>query len=62
MKIDLRSPRRLARNSLCCCTLAALAIALPHSLQAQRLPDTVRPQHYSLTLTPESQSRHLHRL
>ncbi|MGA7242878.1 MAG: M1 family metallopeptidase, partial [Terracidiphilus sp.] len=53
MKIDLRSPRRVARNSLFCCTAAAIAIALPYSLQAQRLPTTVRPQHYSLTLAPD---------
>ena len=33
--------------------LAAVAIALPSSLQAQRLPDTVRPEHYTLTLTPD---------
>ncbi len=53
MRINPAFPWRIARNSVFCCTVAALAIALPYSLPAQRLPDTVRPQHYSLTLAPD---------
>ncbi len=53
MNIDSTFPWRFARNFAFCCTLAAVAIALPSSLQAQRLPDTVRPQHYTLTLAPD---------
>ncbi|HTJ30049.1 MAG TPA: M1 family metallopeptidase [Acidobacteriaceae bacterium] len=41
-------------------TLAALfscgAMLLPAALEAQRLPDTARPEHYSLTLTPDLKS------
>ncbi|MGA9586751.1 MAG: M1 family metallopeptidase [Terracidiphilus sp.] len=44
---------RTARILFVVCTFAAFTIALPCSLQAQRLPTTVRPQHYSLTLTPD---------
>jgi aminopeptidase N len=34
-------------------TLICLFLTPARSLQAQRLPDTVRPEHYSLTLTPD---------
>ena len=53
MTIDPASHWRLKRISFVCCTIAALTIALPGLLQAQRLPTTVRPQHYALTLTPD---------
>ena len=53
MTIDPTSHWRLRRISLICCTIAAFTIALPGMLQAQRLPTTVRPQHYALTLTPD---------
>src|SRR5580692_6070211 len=52
MNIDPRYPQRLVRLSLCC-ALTAFTIALPSLLQAQRLPTTVRPEHYTLTLTPD---------
>ena len=47
------SPRRLVRRAFSCCTFAALTIAAITSLPAQRLPDTIRPQHYTLKLTPD---------
>ena len=47
------SLRHIACRYFACCTLAAIAITASSSLKAQRLPDTVRPQHYSLTLTPD---------
>jgi aminopeptidase N len=53
MRINTAFLRRIAPVSLFVCTLPAFTIALPSSLQAQRLPTTVRPQHYSLTLTPD---------
>ena len=53
MKLNPAFPRRFARISLVLCTFAAFTIALPASLQAQRLPTTVRPERYSLTLTPD---------
>ena len=34
-------------------TLACLFLAAAGSAAAQRLPDTVRPEHYTLTLTPD---------
>jgi aminopeptidase N len=53
MKINPDFPRHLTRIALVICTLAAFTIALPSSLQGQRLPVTIHPQHYSLTLTPD---------
>ena len=48
MKFRCYSP--FSRNSLCA---AAVVLSLvPASAFAQRLPDTVRPDHYTLTLTP----------
>jgi aminopeptidase N/puromycin-sensitive aminopeptidase len=54
MKIcSVPSLRHIASRLLCCCLLAAVAIAAASTAHAQRLPNTVRPQHYSLTLTPD---------
>src|SRR5689334_17007232 len=53
MKIKAASPLRLVRLVLSCCLFAAITIAATLTSQAQRLPATVRPQHYSLTLTPD---------
>jgi aminopeptidase N len=53
MRISPFVSPRIARISLVVCILAAVTIVLPSLLQAQRLPTTVRPQHYSLTLTPD---------
>ena len=48
-----RFPLRIARISFVCCTLTALTFTLPSRLHAQRLPSTVLPQHYTLTLAPD---------
>src|ERR1700759_2451979 len=53
MRINSALPLRLVRLSLVICTIAAFTFAPSCSLQAQRLPTTVRPQHYALTLTPD---------
>jgi aminopeptidase N len=53
MKISLPSLRRPARRFFACCLLAAFTVAATLATQAQRLPKTVRPQHYSLKLTPD---------
>src|SRR5579863_1443643 len=53
MRINPTFLRRIAPASLFVCTLPAFTTALPGPLEAQRLPTTVRPQHYSLTLTPD---------
>ncbi len=54
MKIrPITSLRRLPRRVFSCCTFAVLTLAAAASLQAQRLPDTVRPLHYWLKLTPD---------
>jgi aminopeptidase N len=53
MKIDPASPLRLVRLAFTCCLFAAITIAATLTTQAQRLPSTVRPQHYSLALTPD---------
>ena len=50
------SPRRPARCTFACCLLACFILLIPSSTQAQRLPKTVLPQHYSLTLTPDLQA------
>ncbi len=44
---------RALRLAFTCCLFAAITIAATLTSQAQRLPTTVRPQHYSLTLTPD---------
>ena len=53
MRISSAVPSRRAPLTLFVCTIAAFTFALSSSLQAQRLPTTVRPQHYALTLTPD---------
>jgi len=54
MKICLVTPlRRTACRFFSCCLIAALAAVASLSANAQRLPDTVRPLHYSLKLTPD---------
>ena len=53
MRISSAVLLRAVRLSLFVCTIAAFTFALSSSLQAQRLPTTVRPQHYALTLTPD---------
>ncbi len=53
MRINSVFPLRIVRLSLFVCTIAAFTFAPSRSLQAQRLPTTVRPQHYSLTLAPD---------
>jgi aminopeptidase N/puromycin-sensitive aminopeptidase len=53
MKISLPSLRRTARRFFACFLLAALTLATTLTARAQRLSKTVRPQHYSLKLTPD---------
>ena len=53
MKIESAFPLRPVRVALTCCLFAAVTIAGTLTSQAQRLPTTVRPLHYSLTLTPD---------
>ena len=54
MRICLVTPlRRAARRSYLCCLLAAFAFTVTSAAPAQRLPETVRPEHYSLKLTPD---------
>ncbi len=53
MRINSVFHARIVRISLFVCTIAAFTFAPSSSLQAQRLPTTVRPQHYTLTLTPD---------
>jgi aminopeptidase N len=53
MRINSAFPWRFSRIHFAVCTLAAFTVALTGSLQAQRLPSTVRPQHYTLTLAPD---------
>ena len=52
----MRILRRFAQSSLfpICATATAFLVAIP--LQAQRLPKTVTPQHYTLTLKPDLRS------
>ena len=45
--------RRLARHTVACCLFACSIFIAAATAQAQRLPNTVLPQHYSLTLTPD---------
>ncbi len=44
---------RFARSLPIFCAVAALALAISPAARAQRLPKTVIPSHYSLTLTPD---------
>ncbi|MGA8087988.1 MAG: M1 family aminopeptidase [Terracidiphilus sp.] len=53
MRIDPAFHLRFVRLVFPCCLFAAVTIAATLTSQAQRLPTTVRPQHYSLTLTPD---------
>jgi aminopeptidase N/puromycin-sensitive aminopeptidase len=53
MKISFDRSLRLARFSFFICTIAAFTFASSSSLRAQRLPTTVRPLHYALTLAPD---------
>ncbi|HEY2471960.1 MAG TPA: M1 family aminopeptidase [Terracidiphilus sp.] len=54
MKICSVSPLRpVVRRFFSCCLFAAVAIATTFAAHAQRLPNTVRPHHYSLKLTPD---------
>ncbi|WP_348260803.1 M1 family aminopeptidase [Telmatobacter sp. DSM 110680] len=53
MKIGRPSPWRESRLSFVCSLLSALTIAFSGLLQAQRLTTTVRPVHYTLTLSPD---------
>ena len=53
MKIKSAFPLRAVRVALTCCLFAAITIAATLTSQAQRLPSSVRPQHYSLALTPD---------
>jgi len=52
MIIGYSSTRRLTRLTFTCCLLA-LSFFIAANTEAQRLPHTVLPQHYSLTLTPD---------
>ena len=49
----IASRLRFMRFVLSCCLFAAVTFAANLVSQAQRLLSTVRPQHYSLTLTPD---------
>jgi aminopeptidase N len=53
MRISSAFPLRIVRLSFFVCTISAFTFPFSISLQAQRLPGTVRPQHYSLTLAPD---------
>src|SRR5579859_7963095 len=53
MRIYPASPLRFERFAFTCCLFAAITFATTVRSQAQRLPSTIRPQHYSLTLTPD---------
>src|SRR5215467_3359288 len=45
--------RTISRAAWCAAACLALGTFLVQDATAQRLPDTVRPQHYSLILTPD---------
>ncbi len=46
-------PQRLGHRAIAFCFLACSVLIAASAVQAQRLPKTVTPQHYSLTLTPD---------
>jgi aminopeptidase N len=46
-------PQRLVHCILPCCLIACSTLLAAATAQAQRLPKTALPQHYSLTLTPD---------
>jgi len=46
-------PRRLKRCIFACCFIACSTFVAAAVAQAQRLPNTVLPQHYTLSLTPD---------
>src|SRR5271157_3192029 len=53
MKIGCSSPSgRMARNCFAA-AFSGLILIAACTLQAERLPSTVRPEHYTLTLTPD---------
>ena len=43
--------RSTSKSVVLAFALASFALAIP--AQAQRLPQTIKPEHYSLTLTPD---------
>jgi aminopeptidase N len=53
MNTGCMSPRPLARRTVACCLFACSILIAAANARAQRLPNTVLPQHYSLTLTPD---------
>jgi len=53
MKNSFCSTQRLTRCTFACCLLACSTFFAAATVQAQRLPSTVLPRHYSLTLTPD---------
>ena len=54
MRIGFRMfSQRFSRFSLACSLIACSTFITAAVTQAQRLPNTVLPQHYSLTLTPD---------
>jgi aminopeptidase N/puromycin-sensitive aminopeptidase len=54
MKFNMcRFPWRAMCRYCSCSLLAAFTVTFGVALQAQRLPSTVRPQHYSITLAPD---------
>src|SRR5438876_8272837 len=53
MNSSLPSPLKQKTLANCAVPLLTLLILSPVTTFAQRLPATVRPEHYSLTLTPD---------
>ncbi len=53
MRNNSACPSRFLRLVLTCCLCAAITAAAALTSHAQRLPTAVRPQHYSLKLTPD---------
>jgi aminopeptidase N len=53
MRNNPASPSHLKRFAFTCCLFVAVTIAATLPSKAQRLPSTARPQHYSLTLSPD---------
>ncbi len=54
-------PQLFRRMSGCVCFAVCLVLGtfFVQDATAQRLPDTVRPKHYSLILTPDLEAQHL---